>query len=179
MKNSTSAPLWQIDKQRLLVILIGGVIYGGLVWLEYFMPFPSVSSFSLKPSVAIPVFCGLIWGPVAGFGVGALGLLLADLLTPGQAFPLAWFLGHGMLGLLPGLVMPVLRDRRDWVAYLLIELAALASVYISLDFLTALQKGVVAGAVAGPTIFSPAFISYGVSALIIVPILYWGYHRFR
>lgn len=174
MKNTNAVPLWQIDKQRLMVIFIGGLIYGGLVWLEYFMPLPGVFSFALKPSVAIPVFCGLVWGPVAGFGAGALGLFLADLLTPGQSFPLAWFLGHGMLGLLPGLVMPVIKDRRNWVAYAVIELVVLASVYISLDFLTALQRD----ATVGPTIFSPAFISYGISALIIVPILYWGYHRF-
>lgn len=58
------------------------VLYGLSAWASNFtMTSSSSISGSLRPGIAIPIFCGLIGGPWVGFSVGFFGNLFGDYLT--------------------------------------------------------------------------------------------------
>jgi len=171
--------LWAMDRRRLIFIVIGGLIYGLLWALSHLVTLPNLLFISIRPAVAIPIFCGLMGGPVVGFGVGALGLFLGDFIVPGPAFAAYWDVSAGLLGLIAGLAGLTIKAYRSWWSYLAAELWALAAIYVSLDYITTRQVTYEAlSQDPWASIFIPAFWSNSVNALILVPILIWGYHRF-
>ncbi|MFQ5578362.1 MAG: ECF transporter S component [Anaerolineae bacterium] len=171
--------LWQVNRKQVIIMLAGAVVYGLLAWLTNIAQLPNLLVVSLRPAVAIPIVCGLVWGPLVGLGVGGLGTLLADFLTPGASVTLYWAVGGSLLGLAPGLAMPAMQQYRTWRRYLLAEAAALAGVYLSLDYTVVRQVTYesLAPAVAWDGIFGPAFVSNSVNALILTPLLLWLYYR--
>jgi len=179
MTNSNLRCLWTVDRQRGAAMLAGAAAYGLLLWLTDALQLPNLLVVSLAPAVAIPIFCGLVWGPVAGFVAGALGSALANLLSPGLAPGLFWMMGHGLLGLVAGISLLLGRDYRRWTDYLLAEVWTLAAVYISLDYrvLREVSYGALSPSAAWEGVFGPALLSHSVNALILVPALLWLYHR--
>ncbi len=110
-------------KQKAIALSIMIVLYGLSAWASNFtMTSSSSISGSLRPGIAIPIFCGLIGGPWVGFSVGFFGNLFGDYLTGYLhmptgfssveligAFFLQWQLGNGLIGMIPGIAM-----RRGW-----------------------------------------------------------------
>ncbi len=179
MTNSNLRCLWTVDWRRITGMLVGAVIYGLLLWLADALLLPNLLVVSLAPAVAIPIFCGLVWGPVAGFGAGALGSALANGLSPGLAPGVFWAVGHGLLGLVAGISLLMGRTYRRWTDYLLAEVWTLVSVFVSLDYrmLGETSYGGLSASAAREGVFGPAFLSHSVNALILVPVMLWLYHR--
>lgn len=65
------------------------------------LPLAGGAGFEVRPGVLVPLLAGLLLGPGAGLGVGALGRLLGDALTGGPT--LAGVLYSGLLGAVMGL----------------------------------------------------------------------------
>lgn len=172
--------LWSIGKSQWLVMIAGALIYGALWALERQLTLPNLLFISIRPSVAAPLVCGLLWGPVVGFVVGALGLLLGDFVVPGPEFPIYWDVGAGLLGLVAGLSALVIRDFRSWREYVAAEVWALVAIYVSLDYVT-IRQATYEGPIQDPwnAIFMPAFISNSVNALILAPILIWVLQKIK
>jgi uncharacterized membrane protein len=170
--------LCKLSGQQIIIIVAGAIIYGLLSWLDSTVQLPAILIVTLKLAVVVPIFCGLIGGSVVGFLVGFLGSILADVLNPELSFLLYWYVGSGLLGLIPGIGASFLRLSRSWQCYLLAELMALAGVYVSLDYLVSRQViyEALPPASAWEGIFSPAFLNNSVSALILTPILLGIYH---
>ena len=179
MTNLNMRCLWAMDWRRITGMLAGAAAYGLLLWLTDALQLPNLLIVSPAPAVAIPVFCGLVWGPVAGFMAGALGSALANWLSPGLAPGVFWAAGHGLLGLVAGISLLWGRDYRRWTDYLLAEVWALVSVFVSLDYrlLGEVSYGGLSPSAAREGVFGPAFLSHSVNALILVPVLLWLYHR--
>ena len=169
--------LWRLDRQRSFIALIGALIYGLLWSLGHLLTLPNLLFISIRPAVAVPIFCGLMWGPVVGFIVGALGLFLGDFITP-LDFPLYWEVSAGLLGLTAGLAGFFGLDYRSWRSYLTAEIWALIAVYVSLDYITVRQVAYEAlSQDPWGAIFMPVFITNSANALVLIPILIWVYRR--
>ena len=159
--------LWQINQKSVVVIVVGTLAYGALWGLEFMVSIPNLLFISLRPSVAIPIFCGLIWGPIVGFVVGAVGVFWGDFIVTGLDFPWYYDLSAGLLGLVAGFAMLMLRKAHGWRYFLLVEAWSLAAVFVSVLVSTG-GETIFAGA---QFIFGISFVNLAVSALIFVPIL--------
>ena len=89
-------------KKRILIAIIGAVVYGVLSWLTTFMRLSEALGVDLRPAVALPIMLGFIYGPGVGFFVGLAGNALGDYLNWSD-FYWNWTLGNGLIGLFPGL----------------------------------------------------------------------------
>ena len=98
--------------RNLLYIAGGSAAYAALNLLAEHLSFPGLEV--VRPGIAVPILCGLLFGPVVGLGVGFLGSVGSDLLTFG--FYWNWSLGNGLVGMVAGLG-PFLfsRIRRQWL----------------------------------------------------------------
>jgi energy-coupling factor transport system substrate-specific component len=68
---------------------------------------------SLRPGIVIPIFFGVLFGPIVGFFTGFIGNLLSDQLTYGIYWN--WEFGNGLIGLVAGLTPLVIRGAyRRW-----------------------------------------------------------------
>jgi uncharacterized membrane protein/HAMP domain-containing protein len=89
-------------KKRILIAIIGAVVYGALSWLTTFMRLSEALGVDLRPAVALPIMLGFIYGPGVGFFVGLAGNALGDYLS-WSSFYWNWTLGNGLIGFFPGL----------------------------------------------------------------------------
>lgn len=98
--------------RKLLYIAAGSAAYAALNLLTEQVSVPGLEV--VRPGIAVPVLCGLLFGPFVGLGVGFLGSTGSDLLTFG--FYWNWSLGNGLVGMVAGLG-PFLfsRIRRQWL----------------------------------------------------------------
>jgi hypothetical protein len=113
---NTSPPSIQ---KRALIIFVGILLYAGLSWVTNIF-LAGDQGIEIRPGVAVPIFVGLAYGPLAGFVVGFLGNFLGDFLTGWFAYPLnpstgnillditkgfflQWQLGNGLMGAIAGL----------------------------------------------------------------------------
>lgn len=175
-----SYQLWNMDRRRIIAMVVGSLVYAILWALGYWVNLPNLLNVSIAPAVAIPIFCGLIWGPTVGFVVGVLGLFLGDFLVPDLSFAAYWDFGAGLLGFVAGLSTLALKFFQSWRDYVVAELWALLAIFISADYTVShqvLYEGVSGN--AWEALFVPLFRSNSVNALILVPILIWIYHRFN
>ena len=101
--------------RTLLYIAAGSAAYAAVNLLTEHLSFPGLEA--VRPGIVVPVLCGLLFGPIVGFGVGFFGSTGSDLLTFG--FYWNWSLGNGLVGLVAGLGPSVFsRIRRQWLSIL-------------------------------------------------------------
>jgi energy-coupling factor transport system substrate-specific component len=88
--------LWQFGTREVVFAAIGAALYGVLSWVTNIFPLPAAGNISFRPAVAIPMFFGIAFGPVAGFISGAVGNILGDFLS-GYGFWCSWDIGNWLL----------------------------------------------------------------------------------
>src|SRR5437867_12399346 len=101
-----SRRLWtntvRADRRTIITIAIGSLVYAAFNLIPDPLSVPGLQTIGVRPSIAIPVVMGLLFGPVAGFFVGLLGSVTSDVLGFGEPF-LNWDIGDGLIGLVAGL----------------------------------------------------------------------------
>jgi uncharacterized membrane protein len=99
--------------KKLVYIAAGSAAYAVVNLLTENLSLPGIQV--VRPGIAIPILCGVLFGPIVGFLVGLLGSTSSDLLTFG--FYWNWSLSNGLVGLIAGL-MPLLgsRIRQRWLS---------------------------------------------------------------
>jgi uncharacterized membrane protein len=128
-------PIWQIGTREVVYMAIGAALYGVLSWItNAIFPLPSISLVSLRPSVVIPVFFGIAFGPVVGFFSGFVGNILGDALTGWGVYPL-WDVGNGLMGMIPGLIFGFKNRRQalDVLTWVVAGVAILAALLMLLN----------------------------------------------
>ncbi len=113
--------------RKLLYVAAGSAAYAAANLMTEHLNFPGLEV--VRPGIAIPVLCGVLFGPIVGFLVGFLGSTGSDLLTFG--FYWNWSLGNGLVGMVAGFApLVVSRVRRLWLT--IVAAAALGAVAIVL-----------------------------------------------
>ena len=159
---------------KTVICLLVGCFYGFANFLsgKYYLPGCTFAEF--RPQVAVPMFMGILYGPLAGFCSGGLGDLLGYAMG-GKGFLFApyWSFANGLMGLIPGLI-------RYWRAQqvtsirafgiLLGLLLAASSVPFMISIGVEMRQGNISFHNAVFQLFLPIFIADTLWAFILVPV---------
>ncbi|MCK5680720.1 ECF transporter S component [bacterium] len=84
--------------------LLIGLLYGIANFLSGKYYLPGCSFAELRPQVIIPMFMGIIYGPLPGFVCGGLGDMLGYTISgKGPFIAIHWSIANGLVGFIPGL----------------------------------------------------------------------------
>ena len=168
----------KFDAASLRLAFIAAGVYGVANALSGMAYLPGCNFAELRPQVVLPMFVGVLHGPLAGFISGALGDMLGYALS-GKGFWFApiWSLANGLMGALPGLAAvwrarPV-ADMRSFVKLqILLMLACCIPFAISTGWDAA--AGYLPPDAALYRFFLPIFITDLLWAYLLIPPLLLG-----
>jgi energy-coupling factor transport system substrate-specific component len=177
--------LWKFTNREIVNSAAGALLYAVLYWVfkAFPMPLPFNQEIFIRPGVLVPLFMGLMFGPLVGGVAGVVGHLVGDLLAA-AGFNLFWILGSGLMGFIPGLALYFIWE------YDTIRDYALAELFVALG----VGGGGAMGALVGEALilrqgdFAAAmrkFVSEGltgsINGLLLMPalILIWKAYRSR
>ncbi|MGD9973871.1 MAG: ECF transporter S component [Desulfatirhabdiaceae bacterium] len=87
-----------------VICVLTGCVYGFANMLSGKYYLPGCSFAEMRPQVALPMFMGVLYGPVSGFVCGGLGDMLGySIAGKGLFFAVHWSIANGLMGLIPGL----------------------------------------------------------------------------
>src|SRR6476646_5923065 len=104
--------LWKFGTREVVYAAIGAALYGVLSWATNWLQLPSVSNVALRPAIVIPIFFGVVFGPVVGFFSGFVGNVLGAALLGWRVFPI-WAIGNRLIGLVAGLSVAFASRKRS------------------------------------------------------------------
>jgi energy-coupling factor transport system substrate-specific component len=175
--------MWKFGTREIVYSAIGAALYGVLSFVFNNIQLPGTTLVSFRPPVAIPMFMGVVFGPLVGLFSGLVGNVLGDLLS-GYGFYWAWDVGNGIMGLVPGLLpyvgVTAIRTGRD---YVMAAIACVVAAFTGMAFpgLLAdpfiLQNIDFMGGVT--TEWLPASITNSINGAILVPILLYAWNAYR
>lgn len=171
-----------LSAEHLLPIILGTLLYAALTIPFNVYEVPSAGGvLVLKPTVAIPMFFGIVFGPLAGFVVGLVGNLLSDFTSFGGVF-WNWEIGNGLLGAVPGIAYFVMK-RTDWTKARGLAIAAVLAVVASvvgIGFATTADYIFQIGFASADSALAEFYTfasSYAVNGAILTPIVLYGYAK--
>jgi len=168
--------IWKFGTREVVYAAIGAALYAVLALATNFLQIPSAGNVSFRPAVAIPMFFGVVFGPLVGFIAGFLGNIISDL-AAGYGFWFWWDLGNGLMGLVPGLIATSLVSYKDWKSILKAELFVILGVVVGMG-VASLSEMWVSGADINTVLFGnfiPAAIPNLINGLVLAPILMIAY----
>lgn len=171
-----------LSPKQFLPIILGTLLYAALTvpFNAYEVPLVG-GALIVRPTVAIPMVCGIIFGPLAGFVVGFVGNVLSDFFSLGGVF-WNWEIGNGLLGAIPGVAYFVMK-RTDWMKARGLATAAVLAVVASvvgIGFATATDYIFQIGFASAESALADFFMfaaSYAVNGAIFTPILLYAYAK--
>jgi len=189
-----------LSRHKLIAMLVGMLLYGLLSWLTHIFPVSTVlgigDSIDARPGVVIPIFLGLIFGPLVGFVTGFMGNFISDILTGRLGYPpdpvtghllldvisgynLNWQIGNGLMGFIPGFLCLFRKRFFSWRD----QLYALTFATLGIIFgmgIAVFMEGLISdiGSTAAATeLFIPVVKTNFLSMVILLPILLFNYAR--
>jgi energy-coupling factor transport system substrate-specific component len=100
----TASQIWGVGVRQVVYMALGAALYAALSIPTNLLPIPSAGNVSLRPAIVIPLFFGVVFGPVVGFFTGAIGNTIGDLIS-GYGIVWFWEIGNGLIGLIAGLAV--------------------------------------------------------------------------
>lgn len=164
--------LWSFGTRQVVYGAIGAALYGAFSLLTNLIPLPAAGNITFRPAVAVLIFFGIAYGPWVGLLAGFIGNTLGDMLA-GWGFYWNWSLGNGLMGMIPGLAMLMIKDYRDKID--IAKAVGWGAAGIAVGMLVAsLTEMLVTGIDLSTALvgyFTPAFIGNLVVTIILLPIL--------
>ncbi|HYB67318.1 MAG TPA: ECF transporter S component [Candidatus Acidoferrales bacterium] len=166
--------------KQIVAMAVGTALYAALTIPFNVFQIPGAGGLiAVRPTVAIPMLFGFVFGPITGFVAGLLGNILSDFLSFGGFF-WNWDIGNGLLGAIPGIAYFVIK-RTDWTkAKTLLTAAVLAIVasIVGIGFAAmtdlAFQIGLSTLGAALAEFYSAAGTD-AINGAILTPILLYAY----
>jgi hypothetical protein len=183
-------------------MLIGVLLYAGTSWITNFSVFgEGAAAGVIRPGVAIPIFFGFVFGPIAGFVVGFGGNLLLDFLVGFTSVPpagssfneiaaslsLNWQIGNGLMGLIPGIAAMSYRRYYTYKEQLRAFGVTLLAVIVGIAVAALFDPLVFPESYSGDSeatwnrvfydVFLPIAVTNFANAAVIVPILLFNFER--
>ena len=168
--------LWKFGTREVVYSAIGAALYGVLSYATNVLALPAAGNISLRPAVAIPMFFGVVWGPIVGFLSGFVGNWIGDGIT-GWGFYWNWCVGNGLMGLVPGLIAAGITSYKAQSTLIKAAIYSVLGAAVGMLFAAVTEKYISgldwSTAIVG--YFVPAFLSDAINGAILVPILMVAY----
>jgi energy-coupling factor transport system substrate-specific component len=164
--------LWSFGTRQVVYGAIGAALYGAFSLLTNLIPLPAAGNIAFRPAVAVLIFFGIAYGPWVGLLAGFIGNTLGDMLA-GWGFYWHWSLGNGLMGMIPGLAMLMIKDYRDKIDIAKAVGWGAAGIAVGMLF-ASLTEMLVTGIDLSTALvgyFTPAFLGNLVVTIILLPIL--------
>jgi energy-coupling factor transport system substrate-specific component len=185
MATMDKSALWKFTNREIVNSAAGALIYAVLYWVfkAFPIPLPFNQEIFIRPSVLVPLFMGLMFGPLVGGVTGVVGHVVGDLLVA-AGFNLWWALGSGLMGFIPGLSLYFIREYKTIRDY------ALAELFVALGVWGGSAMGALVGDAlilrqsdfaAGTSKFVSEGLTGSINGLLLMPvlILIWKAYRSR
>lgn len=169
--------IWGIGVREVVLMALGAALYAGLSYVTNSLQLPGASNVSLRPGIVIPLFFGVVFGPIVGAFSGGIGNLINDLLT-GTVY-WNWDVGNAIIGFVAGLaVYNTLGRYNTTVKIIVAEFYSVIGILIGLGFAAYSDIWVskLTFNAATTTEFIPATLPDIVLGLILLPILLIAYN---
>jgi len=168
--------LWDFKTRQVVYGAIGAALYGVLSWLTNIVPLPAAGNITFRPAVAVLIFFGIAFGPWVGLIAGLVGNILGDAIS-GFGFWWHWDLGNGIMGLIPGLAMLMIRDYRKVRDISIAVGMGIIGILVGMLFASVMEKltGGIDWATAIGGYWVPAIIGNTIVTVILLPILMVAY----
>jgi energy-coupling factor transport system substrate-specific component len=164
-------------------MVVGAILYGTLTVPFNLLWTPQIWLISIRPTVAIPIFFGIVFGPIAGLGSGLIGSMISDFISFGGIF-WNWDVGVGLIGLVAGLGYPIVNPE-NWGnnrGVIITTLLAAGGSAIGVGFAAVtdlvFEIGLSQLNVATMEFFSSA-VTDAVNGVVWTPILLYAYHAWK
>lgn len=150
----------------------GSTLYALAIYLTAMLDIPGADNVQFRPGVAIPILCGALFGPTAGFVSGFAGNLIADQLLDWGWWPF-WYFGNGLMGLAAGCYRPVSVDYSRLSVVLATVGRAAAGTAVGMAVASISELWVTQSSWSDIlwVNFVPAFLSNTVNAALLVPLV--------
>jgi energy-coupling factor transport system substrate-specific component len=171
--------IWSVGVRQVVYIALGIALYAVLNIIFNLVQLPNAGggAIALRPGIVIPLFFGVVFGPIVGLFVGGFGNIIGDLISF-HNFYWNWDLGNALFGFIAGLVVLYTAGRyRTTRAIVFAEIASAIAIIVGIaiaayndiwvskiSFAAANSEFIVAGA--------PDLIN----GLILLPILLIAYN---
>ena len=168
--------LWEFNTRQVVYGAIGAALYGVLSWLTNIFPLPAAGNITFRPAVAVLIFFGVAFGPWVGLIAGLVGNILGDAIS-GFGFWWHWDVGNGIMGLIPGLAMLMIRDYRKPRDISIAVGFGIVGILVGMLFASVMEKltGGIDWATAIGGYWVPASIGNIIVTVILLPILMVAY----
>jgi energy-coupling factor transport system substrate-specific component len=166
--------------KQIVAMAVGTALYAALTIPFNVLQIPGAGGLiAVRPTVAIPMLFGFVFGPITGFVSGCLGNIISDGVSFGGFF-WNWDIGNGLLGAVPGIGYFIVK-RTDWTKVRgLVTSSVLAVVgsIVGIGFAAmtdlAFQIGLSTLGAALAEFYSAAATD-AINGLILTPILLFAY----
>jgi energy-coupling factor transport system substrate-specific component len=171
--------LWSIDVRQVVYTALGIALYAILNIIFNLVQLPNAGggAIALRPGIVIPLFFGVLFGPVVGFFVGGLGNIIGDLISF-HSFYWNWDLGNALIGLISGLVVIYTSGRyRARQAIIIAEIASAIAIIVGIGF--AAYSDIWVSKISFSAASSEFFVAAVpdlINGLILLPILIVAYN---
>ena len=169
--------IWGVGVREVVLMALGAALYAGLSYVTNSLQLPGASNVSLRPGIVIPLFFGVVFGPIVGAFSGGIGNLINDLLT-GTVY-WNWDVGNAIIGLVAGLAVYTTLGRYNTTVKIIVaEFYSVIAILVGLGFAAYSDIWVskLTFASATTTEFIPATLPDIVLGLILLPILLVAYN---
>lgn len=163
--------------RRAVIWVTGAVLaYGVFNALLARLTLPGAPIIALRPQIVIPLCFGMVFGPLAGFVVGALGNGVGDLLAGLGVTFWDWHIGNGLIGMIAGVIarlrVPV-RTARVLTSVLLAVVLANAVGLCCGILIDGLALGRYSAGEAFLSWYLPAVVTNVILGVVLVPLGLW------
>jgi energy-coupling factor transport system substrate-specific component len=98
--------IWTVGVRQVVYIALGIALYAVLNIIFNLVQLPNAGggAIALRPGIVIPLFFGVVFGPIVGLFVGGFGNIIGDLISF-HNFYWNWDLGNALIGFIAGFAM--------------------------------------------------------------------------
>ncbi len=126
--------IWSVGVRQVVYIALGIALYAVLNIIFNLVQLPNAGggAIALRPGIVIPLFFGVVFGPIVGLFVGGFGNIIGDLISF-HNFYWNWDLGNALIGFIAGLVVLYTAGRyRTTRAIVFAEIASAIAVVVGI-----------------------------------------------
>ena len=166
--------------KQIVAMAVGTALYAALTIPFNVFQIPGAGGLiAVRPTVAIPMLFGFVFGPITGFVAGLLGNILSDFVSFGGFF-WNWDIGNGLLGAITGIAYFVI-SRTNWTKAKTLAIAAGLAIIASVvgigfaamtDYIFQIGLSTMDAALAE---FYSAAGTDAINGAILTPILLYAY----